>query len=236
MATAWADVVSAALIQIDDIRLTEQMQTSPAQFYRRMAAVIRQATPLLSRPPELTDYLAAGTTEPSFDDSEWTSTEESTAEETVVETGKTGYELCSCVLRIPQQNGTVALAPYAVSYDPETGNVTFPAQDAANLSYELDFYSDGAFPTLTDSQMRLFALAIAVVWDERFSRNWLNLQAKIHDESFSTVNEANYMQQVTKRLHDNRISFNDELRWYEQRVAYNTAFNSRMTGVQNALI
>ena len=220
MATAWADVVSAALIQIDDIRLTEQMQVSPAQFYRRMAAILTQAMPMLSKPPEFFTYIKKDMTAPEYDDFEWVSTTESTMAETQVETGKTGYDLCSCVLRVQQDNGTVSLVPYAVSYDAETGIVTFPKQSDAELDYELDFYTDGSFQTLSETQLRLFALAVAIVWDERFSRNWLAMSMKIHDESFDTVNEANYTQQITKRLHDNRIAFNDELRWYEQRSWY----------------
>lgn len=227
MATLWSDIVAAALIQIDDVRLTEQMQTSPALFYRRMAAIITQALPLLSRPPELLTHLKNGMVAATYDDFEWVSTEGSTEQETSLETGIIGYDLCSCVQRVMQNNGTVMLVPYSVSYDAETGIVTFPVQITVGADYELDFYTDGSFPDLTESQMRLFALAVAVVWDERFSRNWLNMQMKIKDESFETVNEANYIQQVSKRLHDNRISFNDELRWYEQQVAFvNTVKNN----------
>ena len=226
MATAWADIISAAMVQIDDVRLDEQMAVDPARFYRRMSAVIWQAMPLLSRPPELLTFLKTGLVDSAYDDAEWTSTTESKTQPTVVETGKIGFDLCSCVFRQYMPNGTVALLPYAVEYDAQTGNVTFPVQAEEGLDYELDFYTDGQFPTLTESQLRLFALAIAVVWDERFSRSWLNMMPKIHDESFDTVNEANYTQQITKRLHDNRISFNDELRWYEQRVAYTNIVNN----------
>ena len=101
-----------------------------------------------------------------------------------------------------------------------------PIQESAGIGYDFDFYTDGQFPDLSETQMRLFALAVAVVWDERFSRNWLNMTMKIKDESFETVNEANYTQQITKRLHDNRVSFNDELRAYEQLCAYTSAFKN----------
>lgn len=229
MATAWSEVIAAAMIQIDDVRLHKELSVSPAQFYRRLAAIVTQAMPLLSRPPELAAYLKREMTEPLYDDFSWTSTEESTTQETAVDTGRTGYELCSVVIREPQPNGTVYYLPAQAEYDAETGIVTFPVQSAVGISYDIDFYTDGSFPDLTETQLRLFALAIAVVWDERFSRSWLNLQPKIHDESFTTVNEANYMAQVTKRLAENRVSFNDELKWYEQRCAYTTALKN-LTG------
>lgn len=227
MATAWSEVIAAAMIQIDDVRLHEELSVSPAQFYRRMAGIVTQALPLLSRPPEFAAYLKRDMSEPAYGDFSWTSTEESTAQETEIDTGLTGYELCSVVLRQAQPNGAVQYYPAEAAYDAETGVVTFPAQSAAGLSYDLDFYTDGAFQDLTETQLRLFALAIAVVWDERFSRSWLNLQPKIHDESFTTVNEANYMAQVVKRLGTNRVAFNDELKWYEQRCAYTAALQNR---------
>ncbi len=229
MATTWAEIVTAALVQIDDVRLEEQMAVSPAQFYRRMSALIQQAVPLLSRPPQLLTFLQSGMIEPLYDDYEWTSTADSTTQSAQVETGMTGYELCSVTQRVQQQNGTISILPYAnAEYDPETGIVTMPQQASAGLQYDFDFYSDGSFPDLTKTQMRLFALAVAVVWDERFSRDWLSMTMKIHDDSFETVNEANYVQQITKRLHDNRIAFNDELRAYEQLCAYNALFENRM--------
>lgn len=222
MATTWADIVAAALVQIDDVRLEEQMAVSPAQFYRRMSALISQAMPLLSRPPELLTFLKGGMESPAYDDYEWTSTEASTTEATQVSTGMTGYDLCSVTQRVSHPNGTVSLIPYADAvYDAETGTVAMPIQDSAGIGYDFDFYTDGAFPTLTETQMRLFALAVAIVWDERFSRNWLGMTAKIHDDSFKTVNESNYIQQLTKRLHDNRIAFDSEMRAYEQLCAYN---------------
>lgn len=229
MATTWADIVAAALVQIDDVRLEEQMAVSPAQFYRRMAALIQQAMPLLSRPPELLTFLQNGMTAPDYDDFEWTSDEASTAAETAVDTGMTGFDLCSVTQRVSNANGTISLVPYsAAAYDPETGIVTMPEQASAGLEYDFDFYTDGEFPDLSQTQMRLFALAIAVVWDERFSRNWIGMTPKIHDDSFETVNEANYLQQVTKRLHENRIAFDNEMRAYEQQCAYTHAFRGRL--------
>lgn len=225
MATTWADVIAAALVQIDDVRLEEQMAVSPAQFYRRMSAIVLQALPLLSRPPELLSFLKNGMVAPTYDDFEWASNDDSTDETTEVDTGMIGYDLCSITQRVQAPNGTISLVPYSgAAYNPETGIVTMPEQDSANINYDFDFYTDGVFPELTETQMRLFALAIAVVWDERFSRSWINLTPKIHDDSFETVNEANYTQQITKRKNDNRIAFDNEMRAYEQLCAYSSVF------------
>ena len=235
MATSWADIVSASLVQIDDVRLEEQMAVSPAQFYRRMSAMIQQAMPLLARPPELLAELKKSMQAPSYDDYEWQSTEESTTQSVQVDTGMLGYELCSVTQRVMHRNGTISLVPYdGATYDPETGIVTMPIQATAYTNYDFDFYTDGSFMDLTETQMRLFALAVAIVWDERFSRTWLSMTAKIHDDSFKTVNEANYIQQTTKRLHDNRIAFDHEMRAYEQLCAYNGVF--KVTYNRTALV
>ena len=219
MATGWSDIISnSAMVIIDDVRLAEQLQASPALFYRRMSLYTKEALPMMSRPPELLSHLTNGMEEPSYDSYEWTSTPASTSAVTVVNTGLLNYELCSiCIIH---QDGS--LEPYYdATYDDTTGDVTFPIQSESGINYTIDVYNDGEFPDLTETQMRLFGLAIAIVWDERFSRNWLNMQMKIKDSSFETVNESNYIEKVTDRMETNRRYFNDELRKYEQDVAYN---------------
>ena len=133
-----------------------------------------------------------------------------------------GYELFSCSLRTYDSAGVVTATSVSdVTYDSETGEVTFPVQQSSGLEYSLDFYTDGSFGVdLTEAQKRLLGLCIGIVWDERFSRNWLNIQQKVKDSSFDTVNESNYMREVQSRLSVNRHLLNDELRRYEQDMAY----------------
>ena len=223
--TAWADVIASAMVLIDDVRLEEQLAVSPAQFYRRMVGWVNLAYPKLCRPRELLDYIRSGKVEPEYDDYLWTSTEASTRDETVLATGKTGYDICSVTIRVEHPNNTVSLLPYSGAvYDPETGNVTFQQQTEAGINYDLDFYKDGEFPTLTDKQMELAAYAIATLWDERFARNWIGMAPKLHDENFDAPNEPQYMEKSDKRLRENIVAFNDKLRDYEQMCAYNTVF------------
>lgn len=228
MATKWSEIITDnALVIIDDARLRKELVIDPAQFFRKMSLYVEMALPLLTRPPQLFDYLKSEMTKPSFDDYEWESTEQSTIDEqTVVETGKIGYELCSvCVM---DESNTEMYQYVLAEYNAETGNVTFPKQEKAGIQYIMDFYNDGEFADLTESMRRLFGLAIALVWDERFSRNWLNMQMKIKDESFDTVNESNYIQQTTERQVRNKSLFDSELRKYEQDCAYkNTVKNKQ---------
>lgn len=229
MATAWSAVMTAAMQVIDDERWTQQLAVNPAQFFRAKSETLKYAMPLLSRPPELLTYLQTGLVEPEYADGSWTSTEASTEGETQISTGFTGFELMSCVKIM----GGVEVLPYpGAVYDAETGIITFPQQEEAGIEYEYDLYTDGELPDLTATQLRLFGLAMAVVWDEHFERNFLDITPKISDSSFKTVNEANYIEKGNHRLQMNRQSFNDELRKYEQDCAYMSAFRGGSSRVR----
>lgn len=223
MATSWEQIYAAAMIPIDDIRLQEQLQISPALFNRRMSLYVTTAMPLLSRPPELLKYLKEGMEEPSYDEYEWTSTAGSMLTETTVATERIGYEICSCVVIEVLDDGRVLQTPYEVEYDSETGEVVFPVQESEGIKYELDFYTDGSFNDLSESQIRLFGQAIALVWDARFVNTWLNRQPKINDSSFETVNEANWTEKTSQAHRRLAQDFFEELKAYEQQCAYWTA-------------
>lgn len=230
MGTPWTEIIcNYAMPVIDDVRLTDQMGENPALFFRRMALYMDLAIPMVSRPPELDSYLNYELVKPVYDDMIWMTTSESLEGETTVETSMIGYDLFSCSLREVDESGVVTSTPVSgVTYDPETGTVVFPKQDTVGLEYNVDFYTDGLFYyDLNESQKRLLGLAIGVVWDERFSRNWLNVTMKVKDASFDTVNESNYMREVQNRLFMNRHLLNDELRKYEQDVAYKNTVTPR---------
>lgn len=217
--TAIADIITQAMVYIDDIRLQEQLAVNPALFYRRMSDYINAAMPLLSSPPQLFDYVNSEYTAPEYADMYWTSTAESTTQETVISTDFIGYDLCSIVSLDADNNATV----YSDAvYNSETGEITFPEQISAGINYEIDLYKDGETADLTPTMVRLFALAIAIVWDERFSNTWLSITPKIKDSSFQTVNESTYIDKLTNRQKENRQRFQDEMRKYEQNSAYKT--------------
>lgn len=225
MGTPWTEIIcNYAMPVMDDVRLTDQMGENPALFFRRMALYMDLAIPMVSRPPELDSYLNYELVKPEYDDYLWTSDGEST-----VEAGKTGYELFSCSIREVDDSGVVTSTPVSnVEYDVETGTVTFLDGTTEGTVYNIDFYTDGSFYyDLTEAQKRILGLAVGVVWDERFSRNWLNITQKIKDSSFDTVNESNYMREVQNRLFMNRHLLNDELRKYEQDVAYKNTVTPR---------
>ena len=228
MGTPWSEIITDyAMVVIGDTRMREDLATNPALFFRRMAGWMQMSIPMLKSPPELLVYLTQGLIPPEFSDFSWQSTQESTVTETSVETGKTGFELCSCVQVIRQRNGDAVYAPYTdFTYNAETGVVTFPQQDNAGTEYSLDFYTDGQFAhELTMKQKRLLAMAIAVNWDNRFNREWLNIQPKIHDRSFNPPNENTTMKESTARYEKNAQLFYAELRGYEQECAYMRTVN-----------
>lgn len=223
MGTSWSEIITNyASLFIDDARFSDDLAVDPALYFRRMSLYMTAAIPMLSSPPQLLEKVTNGLESPTYADAEWTSDAGSMTGETNVDTGNTGYGMFSCILREVSPSGEVTLTPYEEAiYDENTGIVTFPTQTAENVQYQMDFYKDGTFAfDLTTWQKRLLGLAFAIVWDERFSRNWLNIQMKIKDASFETVNESNYMNAVQNRLSANHALFNDELHKYEQTVAY----------------
>lgn len=227
MATTWAQIIASAMVLIDDVRLTEQMEISPALYYRRMSLYVQSAMPMLSRPPELLAYLTRSKVDAVYADYDWTSTEESLTEETTIDTGAIGYNVCSCVINELLNDGRVLQTPYPVLYDAETGYVTFPQQETAGVTYQIDFYRDGTFASMSDIQIRLFASAIALVWDERIVGEWLSRTPKIHDSSFTTVNEANYTEKTSQAHLRREQAFYEQLKHYEQICAYQSRVANR---------
>ena len=219
--TGWSDIITSAMTVIDDIRWREDLETSPAMFFRAKSEYVKLALAEVNRPPELYMKLTAGMKEPSFAYCEWMSDAASREAQTEYDTGKPGFALCSVAMY--DAEGT-HLLPYDAAYDPATGVVSFPIQPEAGIRYAIDLYTDGEFPDLTVRQNELFAYAVAVVWDTRFERNFLNLQAKIHDSAFSVVNEANYADKISTRLMRNEQLFRDKLNKYEQDCAYAARF------------
>lgn len=222
MATSWIEVITMATMPIiDDVRWQEELAISPAVFFRSKSVMMPLAVAMLNHPLELYQSLVTNMVEPVVDELTWTSTAASMTGETTLNTGKTGFDLASCVLRSIDKFGDTVLTPYDISYDAETGDITFQQQEEEGLEYDIDFYKDGSFAfDLSPVQKRLVGLALACVWDERFSRNWLNIQMKLKDSTFNTVNESNYMQTVQNRLVQNQRFLYDEMRAYEQSCAY----------------
>lgn len=217
--TSIAEIISEAMIYIDDVRLQEQLSSNPALFYRRMSAYVSAAMPLLNSPPELYEFVSKNLTMPEYDSTGWVSTEQSTIDDsTEVDTGMVGYDLCSVVIR--SEDGLYTTPYAAYEYNSETGTVTFQTQDASGIEYELDFYKDGELNDLTYSMKRLFALAVSIVWNERLYNSWLDITPKIKDSAFKSQTESTYMDKLNDRLIVNRQAFQDELRKYEQNCAY----------------
>lgn len=230
MSTSWAELITNyAMVEIDDQRLNDLISANPSQFFRKMSLYVKMALPLLNRPPELRQYLTYGMVDPQFADAEWVSTENSTAVETTVTTGKLGFALFSCSIVSVDASGNVGYAPYgSATYDPESGNVVFPKQSAEGITYTMDFYTDGSFENdFTLAQKRLIGLGIAQVWYEHFAGNWLNMQPKISDRNFSTASESPHIQAMTARLKDVRANLSSELRKYEQDCAVSSILPNR---------
>ena len=228
MGTTFAEIITDyAMVEIDDIRLQEQLDENPARFFRRMTLYVRNAVPYFTTPPQMTQRLMFQ--DAQWDDFQWRGT--ASASQTVVQTGKTGYQLCSIMTALETNGEEVFWAPYrGANYDPQTGEVTFPPGIADGQIFDMDFYTDWQFDAeLNSVEKRILGLCVALVWYERFSTNWLNMQPKIQDQSFSVGSESGHIRAMTERAREFRHTLNSEIRKYEQNLSYqNTVLHKGM--------
>lgn len=234
MGTAISELITDwALVEINDIRLDELLKENPALLLRKMWLYVKNAVPYFSAPPQMREWLRY--TAPRFDSHEWTAM--ASAAESVVETGRCGFSLMSVSKIWRGADGTVLSCPYhGAQYDAQTGNVTFPAGIADGTQFSMDFYADGYFENaLGSEELRILGKCTALVWYERFSADWLNMQPKINDKSFSTGSEANHTNAQTARVNAFRAALNDEIHRYEQNAEYRRLAANGALRVRNGL-
>lgn len=219
MGTSIAELITDhAMVEINDVRLEQQLQQNAALFFRRMWLYVKNGVPLFNNPPEMRERLAY--TAPLFADYEWIGA--ASAQPTVVSTNCVGYELMSVQVNEQMPDGNIVSTPYTeATYDSETGDVTFPDGIADGTVFQLDFYTDGQFENeLNEEEKRILAICVALVWYERFSNDWLNMQPKIASKSFSVGSESNYIRAMTERDRSRRAYLFAEMNKYAQNVAY----------------
>lgn len=220
-------------VYVDDVRLSELVETDPPLYARRMWGYMLPAIPLFNLPAEMPAYLMGDAATPKlipprYADTSYTLSADIEGE-TVISLGAdyAGYELCGCRLR--EENavtGAVALTPLAVDYNSETGDVAVFVGEtvSSGRTLEFDFYTDGYFvEDLSADVLNILSLCFAVVWQTRFNNDWLSNVSKVEDKSFSEQNRANKMNADTARLNQLRADLAAEMRRYEQNVYYRSA-------------
>lgn len=231
--TTFIDVIcNHAMVEIADIRLQKEMETSPARFFRKMSFYMLNAIPRFNRPPEAREWLKF--TAPTYDEMEYSVPEDYNADEPLqIESEIAGYEIVSVIQITPDGYGSYDFTPIAnAAYDPETGSITIPSNKVSpsnNLS--IDFYTDGYFERELGYDMKdILGLLIQYVWEFRFANDFLLQQPKIKDKSFDVGNEANHMRASTERMRMLSERINQRLKSFEQNVYYrNIVMNGNET-------
>ena len=212
MSTTFSEILSGAMLFMDDARWQEQLATNPAQFYRAKSANVIHAIPRFNCPPNIQYYLTYES--PAYTDYEYTATEETS----VVHTGITGYELCTAG-HLEYIGSMPVFKQSAQTYDPETGDVTFEEPVPLDFSLSFDFYSDGEFHhDLDDNQKRILSLATAVDWYFQFANDYLGIANLVVDKSFSMKSPSEHIRANTERLRYLQEQLRSELFAYEQRL------------------
>ncbi len=220
--TSFIEVISNhAMVEIADIRLQKELSISPARFFRKMCFYMLNAIPRFNRPPEAREWLKF--TAPVYDGTEYTVPADYNSGTINIPSGMIGFEICS-VVKIEQDGyGGYQFAPIqSAVYDAATGNVTIPDGNVtAGDQLSVDFYTDGYFDRdLGYDIKRILGLLVQIVWENRFANDFLLQQPKIKDKSFDVGSEANHMRASTERMKFLNEQINQELKRFEQSLAY----------------
>lgn len=233
--TKWSDIIlNYGNLFTDDVRSQEAYDINPAAFLNTASYYLQAAIPRFNRPTEIISYLAQRT--PSFFfEMQWAVPTEilppgepqpPTTDPITIQ-AKPGYELCSVVIRSIDKFGNPVDTPYSgEKYDPQTGTVTFPAGLIPGSEFVIDLYRDGVFlKPLTPDMKRILGLCFNLVWEYRFTGNWLARAAKVSDKSFSPPNEANWTRAQEEKRRSEEDTLNQEMRRYEQACNYRGTVN-----------
>lgn len=220
--TTFIDVIcNHAMVEIADIRLQNDMKTSQARFFRKMALYMLNAIPRFNRPPEAREWLKF--TAPVYDDYDYTVPEDYVSGDITISTGLTGFEIVTAIKLQNTGYGTYEFIPIVgIAYDDETGTITIPdGSAAAGDKIAVDFYTDGYFDRELGYDMKdILGLLVQYVWEQRFANDYLLQQPKIKDKSFDVGNESNHMRASTERMRFLSERINQRLKAFEQGVAY----------------
>lgn len=220
MATAWEPIEIQAKTYIKrDLELDWEAQNRPAVFYNRMAAYMKWSISLFNRPPDILLKLK-DMTEPDFTDVDFTPTEDMESP-AVINTGITGYDICSCGLIGKDAFGNTIYTPEPCEYNVLTGEVTINRGLTPADTLSLNFYKHGEFSEeLNQTEQTILAYGIYCAWEHRFDNDAVERTSKIRDGSFSTISEASQTSANTARQKEVMQQLYGMMRQYESNRAY----------------
>lgn len=221
MGTSFEMIETKAMMYIkNDISLDQDLATRLPVFYNRMKAYLMAGKAYFNKPPKMPSVLSAYTA-PEFEEYFYT-TEEAQSAPATLQTGKTGFEICSAGIIADDIYGVPQYTPIEVAnYDSGTGDVVINSDVEDGEEIVLDFYKSGSFKAdLDDEQIEILAYCVYVAWENRFENNVLERAAKIRDSGFTPISEASHMDANTNRNKQVYDILQDWLRRYEQNCKY----------------
>ena len=238
--TKWSEIIlNYGELFTDDARDKEKYDTNPASFLNEASFYLSAAIPRFNQPPPILSFLGENTPQ-FYQEYYWAvpgeivppGSEEPptpTPNQTVVSTGFYGYEICSVVSRgVDQFGNPVDTAYLDAVYNSATGEVTFPAGLIPGTEYVICLLIDGVFQnTLTLEMKRILGLCFHMVWEYRFTGEWLARAAKVTDRSFTPPNEANWTRAQEEKRKSLEDSLNQEIKRYSQSCAYRSTVGAR---------
>lgn len=215
-------------VYVDDERLNELRVSNMPVYANTLMTYFRPAITRFSIPNTMQDYLVGSTGEHKNIIESRFGTYRFVAEDNIseytVSLGEEyiGYELFAASEIKRNGIGELYTIPaHNAEYNSATGDIVLHGDIAKGTIYDFDFYSDGAFKnSLTMEIMNILGLCFQLVWENRFSENWLDRVPQIDDKSFSVQNKANKQNADTARLKELSNNLYSAMRRYEQKQYY----------------
>ena len=219
-----------ALNDITDIteNLNGLRQSNPAQFGRKMIPYMLNAIGIFSRPETIIDILEDRV------DAEYAEMQIILSENNLLNlnTDKIGYDRVNAtkLLGIDEDTQLPIIVDVDITYEKETGIITFNNPMSIGDDIDIDFYKDGYFnTTLNTTEKRILGLCIQICWENKFINKEEDIMLIIEDKQTKIANQANRNNSLTNRFETLYGILQDEMTRYEDNCAiYSFPHNGRI--------
>lgn len=199
---------------INDIRFKKLAKDNASLYSWRTWAYLRPAISLFDNPSTMYDYLTKDMIEPKFDSYIYQIETAGTQTITLGEEYK-GYELFDAIQ--VDEDGEYYVMENC-TYDSENATITITNAVEGDI-YQFDFYKDGYFAKdLTGEQMNILGICFSLIWELRFSNDFIAMTPKLEDKTFAEQNRAHKILADNARIKEIKTFLNETMNKYAQNI------------------
>lgn len=209
-----------ALNNITDISddLNKLRDKNPAQFGRKMIPYMLNSIGIFSRPETMIDVLE-DRVNAEYDEMQVILASDNLQ---VLHTNKPNFDYVNAtvLLGIDEDTEMPIIEDLDISYDKETGDITFNKTMSINDDVDIDFYKDGYFNgNLNTTEKRILGLCIQLCWENKFINKEEDIMLIIEDKQTKIANQANRNNSLSNRFEILYGIVQEEMTRYEDSCA-----------------